>query len=261
MELKYNNNEMGAGTYKLTNITNGRIYVGSTNHFKVRWLNHKSSLMRGVHDNTFLQRDYNKCGTKAFIFEILELIDNKEDRLEAEKKLVENYFDKCKNCYNMTTQVSVAEGYYPKDVKAARKNRSVAALTMWKSRTAEERKVILDRTLHKNNKGRIMSDEQKEKLRLANLGKKQSQETIDKRSKSLMGHNVSAKTIEALRLKNSRYYNNVKLVNKEGVLFVLSGTLKEIAFICHLDPDCLRRILNKTRSKHKGWKLEKESDI
>ena len=44
------------------------------------------------------------------------------------------------------------------------------------------------------NKGRKMPEEQKEKLSLLHLGKKQSAETIEKRRQSMIGHKVSDET-------------------------------------------------------------------
>lgn len=53
-------------------------------------------------------------------------------------------------------------------------------------------------------KGNTMprTEEQKQKLREANLGKKQSQETIEKRRAKLIGHSVSAETREKLSVAN-----------------------------------------------------------
>lgn len=52
-------------------------------------------------------------------------------------------------------------------------------------------------------RGSAMSEEQKEKLRQANLGKKQSPETIEKRRKKLVGHEVSEETKQRLRDANA----------------------------------------------------------
>lgn len=44
------------------------------------------------------------------------------------------------------------------------------------------------------NKGKHLSEEQKERLRQVNLGKKQSKETIERRRQKLLGHTVSEET-------------------------------------------------------------------
>jgi len=61
------------GIYKITNIINNKIYVGSTvSKFNRRWNCHKSTLRRNIHKNKYLQRAWNKYGESNFIFEIVE---------------------------------------------------------------------------------------------------------------------------------------------------------------------------------------------
>lgn len=62
--------------YKITNITNSKIYVGSTiRKINRRWNIHKSQLRRGIHGNRYLQRSWNKYGENNFQFDILEECD------------------------------------------------------------------------------------------------------------------------------------------------------------------------------------------
>lgn len=61
------------GVYKITNIVNGKIYVGSSNDVKSRWWQHEHALESGTHGNTHLQNAWNKYGgRKNFNFEIIE---------------------------------------------------------------------------------------------------------------------------------------------------------------------------------------------
>ena len=85
MEFKYEGNSLKSGVYKITNTANGRVYYGSAKEFKRRWKGHEYSLRSGKHSNRFLLADYNKCGTDAFVFEVLEIVDGtKEERLLKE---------------------------------------------------------------------------------------------------------------------------------------------------------------------------------
>ena len=61
-----------AGIYKIVNIKNGKFYIGSTVSFKNRFNAHKKDLEKGCHTNDHLSRDYVKCGSESFIFEVLE---------------------------------------------------------------------------------------------------------------------------------------------------------------------------------------------
>lgn len=89
MEFKYEEKSLKPGIYKLTNVKNGRVYFGSTARFKRRWKQHDSTLEKNKHSNKFLQADYNKCGTEAFVFEVVEVM---EDSIKAERLVREEYW-------------------------------------------------------------------------------------------------------------------------------------------------------------------------
>lgn len=69
--------------YKIVNKVNGKFYIGSTNNLIKRWRNHKSSLNRNVHENSYLQKAWNKYGEAAFEFFVLEEV-NDDNRIERE---------------------------------------------------------------------------------------------------------------------------------------------------------------------------------
>lgn len=61
------------GVYIITNLINGKIYIGSTTEsFQLRWSTHKRSLKGNRHCNRHLQFAVNKYGVENFKFEILE---------------------------------------------------------------------------------------------------------------------------------------------------------------------------------------------
>ena len=63
---------MGCGIYKITNIQNGKVYIGSSVNVSNREYKHFWMLNKGIHDNEYLQKSYNKYGKDVFIFEIVE---------------------------------------------------------------------------------------------------------------------------------------------------------------------------------------------
>lgn len=60
------------GIYKITCISNSKIYIGSSIDIKRRIQNHKAALRNNRHDNIHLQRAWNKYGENNFTFEIIE---------------------------------------------------------------------------------------------------------------------------------------------------------------------------------------------
>ncbi|QIW88501.1 hypothetical protein [Pseudanabaena phage PA-SR01] len=54
---------MTSGIYQIINKENGKIYIGSTLNFKMRFRGHKSELRRGIHGNAHLQ---NSCTQTSF---------------------------------------------------------------------------------------------------------------------------------------------------------------------------------------------------
>ena len=77
---------MGCGIYKIENIIDGKVYIGSSINISKRLKNHKIMLSGGYHDNKYLQNSVVKYGINNFNFEVLEICD--EDNLVKK----ENYF-------------------------------------------------------------------------------------------------------------------------------------------------------------------------
>lgn len=64
-----------SGIYKIINIINNKIYIGSSCNIKARWQTHRDTLRKNIHHNKHLQKSYNKYGKDNFTFEIIELCD------------------------------------------------------------------------------------------------------------------------------------------------------------------------------------------
>lgn len=60
------------GVYQIRNLTNNKLYIGSSEKFDKRWNLHLSQLRRNIHHSIHLQRAWNKYGANIFIFEIIE---------------------------------------------------------------------------------------------------------------------------------------------------------------------------------------------
>jgi len=81
---------MNIGIYKIQNITDNKVYIGSSVDIKSRQYKHFWMLTLGSHYNSHLQSSYNKFGKDSFIFEILELC-NPEYLVSLENKYIDFY--------------------------------------------------------------------------------------------------------------------------------------------------------------------------
>lgn len=61
-----------SGIYGITNIQNGKIYIGSSKHIYQRWKEHIRALNKNKHHSIHLQNAWNKYGEDNFIFEVIE---------------------------------------------------------------------------------------------------------------------------------------------------------------------------------------------
>jgi len=61
-----------SGIYTITNCSNSKVYVGSSNNIDRRWKQHIYALKKNTHYNHHLQCSWNKYGSEAFKFEIVE---------------------------------------------------------------------------------------------------------------------------------------------------------------------------------------------
>jgi len=88
-----------AGVYKITNLVNGKIYVGSSVNIYNRKHTHSTKLSKNVHHSRHLQNSYNKYGKDSFLFEVLEYCD----KLNITKR-EQYYIDVLKPEYNKRKQ-------------------------------------------------------------------------------------------------------------------------------------------------------------
>lgn len=90
------------GIYKITNLVNGKVYIGQSTNIKRRWKDHrKDAFWKNNPEYEYpLYRAMRKYGIDNFSFDILEEC-NKEDLNEKEKLYIAQY-DSYQNGYNQT---------------------------------------------------------------------------------------------------------------------------------------------------------------
>ena len=143
------------GVYKIINIINGKIYIGSSVNVRKRKNLHFSRLRKNTHECKHLQSAFNKYGEEKFKFEIIEYIKDKNKIIEREQYWIDNL--------------------KPYDKTIGYNSRKIAENNLHTKRSEEDRiKCGLA------SKGKKMSEEAKDKIRLYQKGRKKSPETLEK---------------------------------------------------------------------------------
>lgn len=158
------------GIYQIKNIINNKKYIGSSININQRWSSHLSYLRNNKHRNYRLQQSVNKNGLNNFEFKILELC-TEEKLSDIESKYIKQFQTFLKeNGYNLTLD---SRGF-----------------------TLETRNKI-----SKAHKGKSLSNEHIERIRLANTG----------RCNKYKGCKINREIVEKAILKRLKKVNQYNL--------------------------------------------------
>lgn len=98
-----------SGIYSITNIQNGKKYIGQTQDLSNREKVHFVRLKGGYHENRKLQNAVNKYGLENFKFEILERCD--VELLDERECYYIDFYDSLNNGYNLNIGGGSCRGY------------------------------------------------------------------------------------------------------------------------------------------------------
>lgn len=229
------------GIYKITNIVNGKFYIGSSIDIKNRWHGHKYDLRKNIHCNDHLQSAWIKYGEENFKFEIVVEIKDIDMILPIEQLYIE-----MSKCY-------ITEIGYNKNVIASAPYGYIYTPNEDVNKLYTERK-----SKHTNNKN-IISDEQREKLSKTSRGKDRNgnviftEETV--REISLLLYNgFTVWEIQSFYNLSDSAVRNIKLGK------VWKDVIDKIDFDLPLSPKLIEIIneLQDNRNKPKSNKLNVE---
>lgn len=85
------------GIYKITNLKNGKVYIGQSQNIYIRWKQHKSALKQGIHSNREMQKDWNK-DSRSFRWDVVEYCDL--NQLNKREKYWIDYYNSIETGYN-----------------------------------------------------------------------------------------------------------------------------------------------------------------
>lgn len=151
-----------SGIYALVRIDTGTRYIGSTNNLKNRERQHWADLRAGRHHCARLQNAFLKHGEAAFGFEVIELVAQAGDLVEAEQR----WIDATSDAYNSAPAAGSVLGIKRSDETRAKLARAATGKT-W----TDEGRINYSRSRRNVKKQYITTDQHKANLSKALKGR------------------------------------------------------------------------------------------
>jgi hypothetical protein len=79
LKKQYTQTVQAMGVYQVKNLVNGKIFIDSGKNIPGKINSCKFQLSHGSYMNKALQGDFNRIGLDNFTFEIIDLLESKED--------------------------------------------------------------------------------------------------------------------------------------------------------------------------------------
>lgn len=210
-----------AGVYKITCLTNGKIYIGKAINIQRRIAGHKLKSL-SVEGNGYFQRATIKYGWDSFKVEVLELVEDfdklkdNDNLLKRESYYIEYYnstdpnigYNICKFSNDRTGMTNI-----PHTPEAKEKMRLAGLGRKHSEETKEKIRLIKLGLKHSQetkekiktgNTGKIITDETRKKLSESSKGKPKSREAVEKTRQANLGRKWSDETREKMRLARLR---------------------------------------------------------
>lgn len=190
---------MKSGIYKIVNLVNGKLYIGSAVDLAARWRQHSSKLRNGNHHSIKLQRSWDKHGAESFGFEVVEYAPADSDLVKREQV----WIDALRPFYNIApvagSQLGVKLSATTRGkMSAARIGKSPSADTRAKMSAWQVGKVVSEETRRKISNTKVESGVHRGQQPW-NLGKKHSPETKAKMSAARRGRPSRPGHMEMMR--------------------------------------------------------------
>lgn len=174
-----------SGVYRITNMVNGKFYVGSAADVKARWRAHRWALNAGRHSNSKLQRAWDKYGADAFVFSVLETVPDVARLLQREQEWLDIF-----ECVLVGYNIALVAGSPTRGLKASEETKAKMSAAM-KGRPGVSPSAETRDKLSAKLKGRKLSDETRAKMSASRMGRKFSEESKAKMSASAKGKTKS----------------------------------------------------------------------
>lgn len=218
--------------YTIGFLNTDKKYVGSTKNFAHRRSSHLSCLKNNKHSNSYLQNAFNKYGVEYITFTVLEhTLSDKKTLQEREQ----SWLDELKT-YNRDTGFNLSkiahlptgsgnsdenkrrnQSKFMKGKQYAKGSKRSPEFVEWQKATMLARKRIASeetkQKIRKAHLGKIVSDSTKAKLREINLGTVRTMESRITHSKNTA--RLSAQQVIDLRRRYSSKIDSIQTLSEE----------------------------------------------
>lgn len=156
-----------SGIYKIENVVNNKVYVGSSVNIGKRWLGHKNSLRHRKHHSSILQRSWDKYGEASFKFEILETVEDRLLLLQREQHWID-CLGSAKRGSGLNVRLVAESPSGTKHSEESKRKISIANTGVKRPPVSDETK----RKISEANRGNKFSLETRQKMSAYRLGRK-----------------------------------------------------------------------------------------
>jgi group I intron endonuclease len=257
MQTDYKNSSNKSGVYKITNLINSKVYIGSAKNFKKRFYQHIKSLIKGKHSNKHLQNAFNQDGTENFLFEVIEVLEDsiKEYRFQIEQEYINEYLDRWEDCYNFKKETIQKErSCHSLTPEETSNKKSESQKNVWDSYSDEERenRINLIKEIGFNNKGKIRTEEMLVNFSIAAKGRWENNKTkmLDVVNANLI---KAREKIDYKKIAESKQ-KTFSLVDPTGNKVEIKG-INNFCKENNIPYVQFWRLINKQRPNYKGWTL------
>lgn len=180
--------------YRITDLLNGKVYIGYTNNVNVRWTNHRYAAK--VKTTTALYHAINKHGIENFTFDVIyQSLDRGHTLNEMEPHFIKDYNSYAPFGYNLTFGGEGVEGLKHSEEANLAKSIRQKGVKKSEEHTAKKianqsgkvRPVEVGIKISQSKKGKPRSIEASLKTKIANTGKKRTAEQNAATSTRLTG--------------------------------------------------------------------------
>lgn len=201
----------GAGIYKLTNISNGKIYIGKSVNMYFRLSCHESCAKKSK-GRYYFENAIIKHGWDSFKVDVMETFKNFDKGNKEHRKLIlerESHFIKLLDSTNPKKGYNICKSSTDRTgMKNSEETRRKMSLGQMGRKHSEETKEKI-RQARLGTPGTPHTKEHKERMRQLNLGKKMSVESREKLRQLKVGTKLSEET--KLKMSISRLGNSYAL--------------------------------------------------